>query len=242
MPVNPRQNENEQEFISRCIGEEISSGYEQEQAAAICYSYWRKDKMSKLKGQDKIIATLNYNKDFRGINLFADEGLEGACWEGYVAIGMKELDGRMVPNCVPEGENMESVQPSIESTYPGEAMDDNKKEKMAIEAPNVNVFGFHTRYFHMCKMAEQLFNHLITMPVDLETRGMIRSAAQIADNVFRKEEEVVKAGVASQHDYEEVALLVGDFRDLMIEIDDEVGMQHDTSFMINHVEVVKDLL
>lgn len=105
MPVNPRQNENEQEFISRCIGEEISSGYEQEQAAAICYSYWRKDKMSKLKGQDKIIATLNYNRDFRGINLFAD-GLEDACWEGYVAIGTKMLDGREVPNCVPEGENM----------------------------------------------------------------------------------------------------------------------------------------
>jgi hypothetical protein len=30
-----------------------------------------------------------------------DEGLEGACWEGYEPIGMKELDGRMVPNCVP---------------------------------------------------------------------------------------------------------------------------------------------
>jgi hypothetical protein len=29
------------------------------------------------------------------------EGLEGACWEGYEPIGMKELDGKMVPNCVP---------------------------------------------------------------------------------------------------------------------------------------------
>jgi len=34
-----------------------------------------------------------------------DEGLEGACWEGYEPIGMKELDGRMVPNCVPIKEN-----------------------------------------------------------------------------------------------------------------------------------------
>jgi len=32
---------------------------------------------------------------------FQDEGLEGACWEGYEPIGMKEKDGRMVPNCVP---------------------------------------------------------------------------------------------------------------------------------------------
>ena len=120
MPVNPRQNENEQEFISRCIGEEISSGYETEQAAAICYSYWRKDKMNKASGIEKIQEKLKFNRDFRGINLFADEGLEGSCWEGYVAIGMKDLDGRMVPNCVPEGENMESVQPTISSTYPGE--------------------------------------------------------------------------------------------------------------------------
>ena len=101
MPVNPQKGEREEDFISRCIGEEISAGYEQTQAAAICYSYWRKDKMSKLKGQDKIIETLNYNRDFRGVNLFA-EGLEDACWEGYVAIGTKMLDGREVPNCVPE--------------------------------------------------------------------------------------------------------------------------------------------
>jgi hypothetical protein len=30
-----------------------------------------------------------------------EEGLEGACWEGYEAIGTKMLDGREVPNCVP---------------------------------------------------------------------------------------------------------------------------------------------
>ena len=25
------------------------------------------------------------------------------CWKGYQAIGMKEKNGRKVPNCVPEG-------------------------------------------------------------------------------------------------------------------------------------------
>jgi hypothetical protein len=34
-----------------------------------------------------------------GIHLL--EGLEGACWEGYEAIGTKIVDGREVPNCVP---------------------------------------------------------------------------------------------------------------------------------------------
>jgi len=38
---------------------------------------------------------------------FQDEGLEDACWEGYVAVGLKPApdgSGRMVPNCVPESE------------------------------------------------------------------------------------------------------------------------------------------
>lgn len=100
MPVNPRKNEREEEFISRCIEEEISAGYENPQAAAICYSYWRKDKMSKIADtNEKVMAKIKFNNDFKGINL--QEGLEGACWEGYEAIGTKFLDGREVPNCVP---------------------------------------------------------------------------------------------------------------------------------------------
>lgn len=101
MPVNVNKGETENEFISRCIAEEISGGYEQEQAAAICYSYWRKDKMSKITDTTaKVMAKVAYATDFEGINLMAD-GLEDACWEGYIAIGTKELDGRTVPNCVP---------------------------------------------------------------------------------------------------------------------------------------------
>lgn len=46
MPIKPKSSETEQEFISRCIGEEINAGYEQEQAAAICYSKWREESMS----------------------------------------------------------------------------------------------------------------------------------------------------------------------------------------------------
>jgi hypothetical protein len=102
MPVNINSGESEEQFISRCIGEEVSAGKEQEQAAAICYSYWRKDKMSKIKDTtSKVMAKVAYDTDFRGIKL-QDDGLEGACWEGYIAIGTKMLDGREVPNCVPE--------------------------------------------------------------------------------------------------------------------------------------------
>ena len=102
MPVNPRAEETKDEFISRCIGEEISGGYEQSVASAICYSYWDKDKMSKITDTtSKVMASVVYNSKYRGIKL-VDDGLEGACWEGYVAIGTKIMDGREVPNCVPE--------------------------------------------------------------------------------------------------------------------------------------------
>lgn len=101
MPVNPRAEETQDEFISRCIGEEVSGGYEQSQAAAICYSYWDKDKMSKIKDTSaKVMASVVYNSKYRGIKL-VDDGLEGACWEGYEPVGLKPMGDRMVPNCVP---------------------------------------------------------------------------------------------------------------------------------------------
>lgn len=34
---------------------------------------------------------------------------QGNCWEGYEQIGMKEKDGRMVPNCVPIKEEQSKV-------------------------------------------------------------------------------------------------------------------------------------
>lgn len=53
-----------------------------------------------------------------GPNLFAEtEGLEGACWEGYEAIGTKILDGKEVPNCVPIKMTEDDFAESI-SDYP----------------------------------------------------------------------------------------------------------------------------
>ena len=102
MPVNVKSGEDEQTFISRCIGEEVSAGYEQSQAAAICYSYWDKQNMSKITDtNEKVMAAVAYNTKFRGINL---QSLEDACWEGYEAIGTKDMGGREVPNCVPISE------------------------------------------------------------------------------------------------------------------------------------------
>jgi hypothetical protein len=96
MPVNIKKGETENEFIGRCISEEVGAGKEQDQAAAICYSYWRKG--NNMSATELVNSKLR-QEAWKGINLLA--GLEDSCWEGYEAIGTKELDGKTVPNCVP---------------------------------------------------------------------------------------------------------------------------------------------
>ena len=99
MPVNVKKGESENDFISRCIGEEVGAGYEQSQAAAICYSYWDKENMSKITDTtSKVMASVNFNTKYRGINL-KDEN--DPCTAGYEQYGMKDMDGREVPNCIP---------------------------------------------------------------------------------------------------------------------------------------------
>jgi hypothetical protein len=102
MPVDkPKAGETQDAYLAYCIPEEIKAGNEADVAAAICYSYWDKDKMSKITDTtSKVMARVAYDTKFRGIKL-ADDGLEGACWEGYEPIGTKDMDGREVPNCVP---------------------------------------------------------------------------------------------------------------------------------------------
>ena len=105
MPIKPGPTETKDEFISRCIGEEVSAGYEQTQAAAICYSKWDRKELSKQKFSDplrRVQSKLNFEKKYEGINLAPlEKGPNDPCWEGYVQIGTKTMDGRDVPNCVP---------------------------------------------------------------------------------------------------------------------------------------------
>ena len=101
MPIQPGKTENEQEFISRCMGEETQD-YPQDQAYAICKSKWDRQEMSKITNtSQKVMARVAYDTKFRGINLMAEEG-DDPCQAGYTQYGMKDLDGRQVPNCIPD--------------------------------------------------------------------------------------------------------------------------------------------
>jgi hypothetical protein len=94
----------------------------------------------------------------------------------------------------------------------------------------------------MCPGAVETFTHLQTMEMDEDTIGMVRSAALVADRVFDIEEEVIEDGKASPKDLGEAITLVADFKDIIKEIDDRVGMKHDVSYMDGHIKVIKSYL
>jgi hypothetical protein len=97
MPVKPTASENESDFIGRCMSEEKESFPDQAQRYAVCKSKWDKSTMSKIKSTDKkVMARVAYDTKFEGINLGENSS---ACWENYIQVGTKMLDGREVPDC-----------------------------------------------------------------------------------------------------------------------------------------------
>jgi hypothetical protein len=83
--VKPSAGESENEFIGRCIPVLRDEGKPEEQAIAICYSYWE-NRMEKM------------------------EITPNPCWKGYEPIGLKDKGGRKVPNCVKmEGYDFEEL-------------------------------------------------------------------------------------------------------------------------------------
>ena len=114
--------------------------------------------------------------------------------------------------------------------------------EFGIQDFSLDIFGYKTKHFDMCPGAVALFEHLQKMTVDEETIGMIRSAAQIADNVFEIEKNVIYDGNSDPSQLDQAIILVDDFKDLMHEIDEEVGMVHDVSFMDGHIRTIKEYL
>jgi hypothetical protein len=114
-----------------------------------------------------------------------------------------------------------------------------KKPDNFDEGENIDVLGYRTKYFYMCKGAIGTFLHITEMEPDEETAGMIRSAAQIADNIFKIEHDVIHEGVAELEELGEAQTLLDDFKDLMKEIDELLGMEHDISYMDGHIKVIR---
>ena len=116
-----------------------------------------------------------------------------------------------------------------------------KKDFLAFNE-QLSIYGFTPKYFYLCPMATKLFQHLVDMNVGINEQGMLRSAGQIADNILGIEYYAIENKIVSIEDYNEAVLLLDDFIDLMAEIDKLIGMNHDVSFMQNHINTIKSFL
>lgn len=149
MPVKPKAEETKEQFVSRCIGEEVTAGYEQSQAAAICYSKWDRRELSKQKFSDpqrRVQSKLNFEKKYEGIDLAPlEKGPNDPCYEDYVQIGTKMLDGREVPNCVPLAKvemELEEAGINLQEDYPWEQCIADQTERYGDEETANKVCGY----------------------------------------------------------------------------------------------------
>ena len=100
MPIpSVKSRQSEAEYVSECISA-IYDEYGQEQSAAICYNTYRKE--VGMSGERLVASKINQLNKYKGINLAPlEKGPNDPCYEDYVQIGTKIVDGREVPNCVP---------------------------------------------------------------------------------------------------------------------------------------------
>ena len=108
---------------------------------------------------------------------------------------------------------------------------------------NMDVFGYKTKYFQICPGAQATFKSLVMLP-DLEEDniGMIRSAAVIADAIFKIENDVLESKTATKAQLDEAIVLVDDYKDIIEEIDEDNLTSTDVSYMDNHIETIKSLV
>jgi hypothetical protein len=127
----------------------------------------------------------------------------------------------------------------------GSALDiESLNAKLAeINFEQVDVFGYETKNFEICPGAIGLFEHLVSMGnLSEDTIGMIRAAAVQADALFAKEKEVISKGEANHEDLVEAIALAADFEDIMAEINKLTGMEHNITWLMGHIEVIKSYM
>jgi len=160
-------------------------------------------------------------------------------WGGKSALGwsrnkLREL-GQLQEN---------EVQPTIDSTYPGEPASGSMIAPELLEDGEMEVYGYETQHFYLCPGALGTFKHL-TQEMDIQDddlKDMIRAAAVIADGVFKIEEEVLMNDFANEKDLRRAETLVDMFKDVFKTVNERTDMDHDVSYMDGHIEVIKSYL
>ena len=187
------------------------------------YDKYRED-VEKLEGIEKYYKAAKYEELRKEFEMqFAKE------YFVYPTAGESESD--FITRCMPvvtgEGYDNDQALAICYSYYEGQSFEFS-----------IDIFGYMPQYFDICPAATALFEHLVEMQPEEEERGMIRSAALQADKIFEIEKRVLELGEATESDVRQAALLANDFIDLMREIDEELEMSHDVSWMMGHIETI----
>lgn len=267
MPTSKRKDETDEQFISRCMSELKNEFPDNAQRFAVCNSYKeRSEKMSK----DELFVLIPRKKEDRGtylkrcssngrmrkqfVNLKERLGFCLSSFGEYYKYWAK-LESFAVPEdsalgaCITkkkaQGYDYKEAYSRCASSVvvkPGPIVLSEDLLVEPVEFSEIDVLGYKTKYFYICPGAQATFEHLMEMVSDEETAGMIRSAAQIADNIFEIEAKVLEEEKATPEQLKEAQILVDDFYDLIHEIDEEVGMVHDVSYMEGHLDKISSFL
>jgi hypothetical protein len=127
------------------------------------------------------------------------------------------------------------AQPSVATTYPGQAASGSIAPALLAEAPNLDVYGYETKYFQICPGAQKTFTEIVSLPNNEEYIGMVRS-------IFKIENDVLEAKKATPQQLKEAILLVEDYKDIIHEIDEEHGIVSDVSYMDGHIKTIQSFL
>lgn len=269
MPIpKPNSGENESDFVSRCISKIIDE-YDQDQAAAICYNSWRdQEKMSfksdlfvlqpkKTENRGMYLARCSNNAKMRKQFPAMKERM-GFCLNSFneyykywskIEMGAVPEDSAL-GNCIAKekskGFDYKEAYAHCSSKLGNKPLGSGQQINLnqdlivePVEFGEMDIYGYKTKYFYICPGAQATFENIMQDSIDEETIGMVRTAAQVADNVFAIEARVVDAKKATNDDVSMATLLVQDFKDIIDEIMEETGSMYDVSYMDGHIETIK---
>lgn len=134
-----------------------------------------------------------------------------SCWEGYKQVGMKEKNGKMVPNCVPISED--------------ETQD---KEELMIG-------DYQTRHFDICPGATSLYSTIEDKNVDMD---LAERTAKMQDVLFYLEKHTVEEMKKAT---EEDVKMAENLRDQIMKMAEMMGLEKEHSYIDSHVEAIEKL-
>jgi len=118
-----------------------------------------------------------------------------------------------------------------------------REEKEIEEDNEVKVFDYHTKYFHICPMATELYTD-IENKVNIDSYELIEGMAKLQDVIFFIEKHLTeKKGSPKEDDlgYLLIAQNVKDQLDRMVQmVNPDMRLQH--GYLQGHIEKIKELL